>query len=62
MTLDKILFLKKQLENMFNVRIHLDLYVYISYINCQVFEENCIEIQLIDSKFYTVYPVVMSLK
>ena len=28
MTLAKILFLKRQLENMFNVRIHLDLYVY----------------------------------
>ena len=44
MTLGKIYFLKKQLENMLNVRIHLDLYVYISYINSQVFEENCIEI------------------
>ena len=44
MTIRKIYFLKKQLENLLNVRIHLDLYLYISYINCQVFEENCIEI------------------
>ena len=44
MTLGKIYFLKKQLENMLNVRIHLDLYVHISCINGQVFEENCIEI------------------
>ena len=33
----KIIFLKKQLANMFNVKIYLDLYACISYVTCEVF-------------------------
>ena len=33
----KIIFLKKQLANMFNVKIHLDLYACTSYVACEVF-------------------------
>ena len=42
---------------MFNVKIHLDLHAYI-YILCKLqnVQVNVIEIYLIDSKFYTVYP------
>ena len=50
MTLDKVLFLKKQLENMFNVRIHVCVNVKSGFV-CIHFlhklpsvEENCIEI------------------
>ena len=51
------------LANMLNVKIHLDLYVYTSYVNCEILKK-FIEIELIDKKFYnyTVYPVVTSLK
>ena len=35
----KILFLKKQLANIFNVQIHLDLYAYTCYVNCEVFRK-----------------------
>ena len=41
---------------MFNVKIQLELYVYTSYVNCEVFKKIFINIELIDSKFYTVYP------
>ena len=41
---------------MFNVKIQLELYVYTSYVNCEVFKKLFINIELIDSKFYTVYP------
>ena len=41
---------------MFNVKIQLELYVYTSYVNCEVFKKIFINIKLIDSKFYTVYP------
>ena len=40
----KILFLKKQLANMFNVKIQLELYVYTSYVNCEVFKKIFIDI------------------
>ena len=33
----KIIFLKKQLANMFNVEIYLDLYACTSYVTCEVF-------------------------
>ena len=52
----KILFLKKQLANMFDVKILRDLYIYTSYINYEVLKIFFIGIELIDSKFYTVYP------
>ena len=49
---------------MFNVKIQLDLYVYTSYVNCEVFKKISLGlgVLLIDSTFYTVYPVVTSLK
>ena len=55
----KILFLKKQSTNMFNAKIHLDLYVYTFYINCSV-DENFSEILLIDSNIsvYIQYIVI----
>ena len=34
----KILFLKKQLANMFDVKILRDLYIYTSYINYEVLQ------------------------
>ena len=33
----EMIFLKKQLANMFNVKIHLDLYASASYVTCAVF-------------------------
>ena len=33
----KIIFLKKQLANISNVKIHLDLYACSSYVTCEVF-------------------------
>ena len=39
----KILFLKKQLANMFDVKILRDLYIYTSYINYEVLKKFLLE-------------------
>ena len=36
---EKFVFFKKQLSNMFDVKIQLDLYVYTFYVNCEVFNK-----------------------
>ena len=51
-----------QLANIFDVKIHWDLYIYTFFPKLRNVPGNFIQIKLIDSKFYTAYPVVTSLK
>ena len=51
----KILFFKGQLANMFNIKIQLDLYVYISSVNCEVFRKVSLGFNYLISLAYAVF-------
>ena len=58
----KILFLKKQLANMFDVKILRDLYIYTSYINYEVLKIFLLEFNKLTASFIESTLLVTSLK